>query len=196
MPSKSTTCPACGHPPPVGAKFCNKCGEPLADAVRQPQPSRSAGPSDDPIAVLGNAQACPSCGAPTPEGATTCFKCGKPVLQTGTDAPLHEDPQPVPSKAKDEKVGGCVMWGAGIFFILLGLVVLIAGGIAAGLLLAVLGAGLIPALPFSLKTRAILCGGAVAAMLVFFASVQAVITYSNKQQAPVSQACYRSRGTA
>jgi hypothetical protein len=57
-------CAKCGRDNPSDNKFCENCGEPLAQATAQAQPSAASG------------NECPSCKHPNPPGSAFCEGCG------------------------------------------------------------------------------------------------------------------------
>jgi hypothetical protein len=93
-------CPACGADNDDEARFCHRCGSPLAapQPVYAPQPTVSGG------------AACGNCGAANPPGMRFCQQCGTP-LPSGAPAPAPvaavqappgqpaAQPEPVPAAA-------------------------------------------------------------------------------------------------
>lgn len=58
----TSACPSCAHPNPLAARFCVKCGTPMAEQAPK--------------------SACASCGAQLPDGSRFCVRCGAPAQES------------------------------------------------------------------------------------------------------------------
>ena len=79
-------CPHCGQNLTEGARFCNRCGQPVA---RQPVPPENQ----------KSGKTCSYCGQSLLPGALFCNKCGKPL----TPEPRPEDQAPAEPVLPEEK---------------------------------------------------------------------------------------------
>ncbi len=79
-------CPHCGQNLTEGARFCNRCGQPVA---RQPVPPENQ----------KSGKTCSYCGQSLLPGARFCNKCGKPL----TPEPRPEDQAPAEPVLPEEK---------------------------------------------------------------------------------------------
>lgn len=102
----SATCPTCGKPVRIGAKFCGSCGgempgtTPLSQVnMPAPAPEKPASPEQpntDNSAAAVNGLPCPHCNKTIKSDAKFCNFCGKSVFTTAVSAsPQHADNSPV-----------------------------------------------------------------------------------------------------
>ena len=66
-------CPNCGAPLSKEAKFCDKCGAKIEEAVVE-APAAEEAPAE-----AAPAKVCPKCGAEVSEGQNFCEKCGEKI---------------------------------------------------------------------------------------------------------------------
>ena len=101
-------CTHCGHTLPEGARFCNKCGQPVAQTPAQPEKQEQG-------------KKCPHCGQSLMPGARFCTRCGQPVAPEAapeipapektvpagpdpkTQAPAEENPRPPQQEAAGKR---------------------------------------------------------------------------------------------
>ena len=101
-------CTHCGHTLPEGARFCNKCGQPVAQTPAQPEKQEQG-------------KKCPHCGQSLMPGARFCNRCGQPVAPEAapetpapektvpagpdpkTQAPAEENPRPPQQEAAGKR---------------------------------------------------------------------------------------------
>ena len=101
-------CTHCGHTLPDGARFCNKCGQPVAQTPAQPEKQEQG-------------KKCPHCGQSLMPGARFCNRCGQPVAPEAapetpapektvpagpdpkTQAPAEENPRPPQQEAAGKR---------------------------------------------------------------------------------------------
>ena len=82
----ATVCKDCGSPVKDGAKFCPRCGNPVAQPVQQPS-----------VRPIAQPPRCAWCGAQVKGSSKFCPKCGKTV---GSVPPGQSQPaQPIPPAA-------------------------------------------------------------------------------------------------
>lgn len=133
---KEITCTACGARVPMGSKFCFSCGAPIVDMI------------------------CTACGARVPVGSKFCFSCGAPILDNAKSRGVskNESSRITVNPVSDQEKKNVVSHGfneraslhnrvssagnsiagvrkkLGIAVIILGFVIAVLGGAAAGTL--------------------------------------------------------------
>ena len=88
-------CPNCGAEAPVGAAFCDNCGNSLASVAARPGPGSAAGFGGSPAGGFGGQQRCPNCGENVMAGEAFCGNCGTPLSSAAPTA--FVPPPPVPA---------------------------------------------------------------------------------------------------
>ena len=83
------TCPNCGAPAPLGAAFCDNCGNSLAGMAARPG-SGSAAPA-------AGQQRCPNCGESVMPGEAFCGNCGTPLSSAAPTAYAPPSPPSAPN---------------------------------------------------------------------------------------------------
>ncbi len=79
-------CPNCGAQAPIGAAFCDNCGNSLAGMAARPGPG-SAAPA-------AGQQRCPNCGESVMPGEAFCGNCGTPLSSSAPTAYVPPSPPP------------------------------------------------------------------------------------------------------